>query len=139
MRDILFRGKRKDNGEWVEGYFAMVDPVDMPIRIRRPKAAIFPTMASCNWFNKYFYYVVEVMPETVGQFTGLVDENGTKIFEGDIVNGYNSLHEDRLVYRVVYEENGFYYMDEDDVTWHPDNIEHVEIIGNIHDDPELME
>ena len=139
MRENLFRGKIKDNGEWIEGYFAMTNPVDMPARHRKSKAVMFPTDAEINWWEKYFYNAVEVLPETVGQFTGLIDCYGEKIFEGDIVKGHNSLHKDRLIYRVVYEANGFYYMDEDDVSWHPDNVEKVEVIGNIHDDPELLE
>lgn len=84
MRDILFRGQRIDNGEWVYGYYAEFHnhpTVDMP--------------NSCQIFvpdeNAYFcgsaigglWHAVE--PNTVGQFTGVCDWNGTKIFEGDIV------------------------------------------------------
>lgn len=139
MRDILFRGKRKDNGEWVVGYYVMVDPVDMPARHRKPKAVIFPERASCNWFNKYFYHAIEVLPETVGQFTGMTDKDSTKIFEGDIVTGSNFFHEDRIVHRVVYEDGGFYFQDEDDVAWNPEHVNNVRVVGNIYDDSELLE
>lgn len=139
MRKFLFRGKTVGanskfvygNLIYVEGYCCILErkedlhPMDEPY-----------LDGEIGWIDGK---ATPVRPETVGQFTGLHDKNGRKIFEGDVLKGHNSLHEDRLIHRVVYETNGFYYMDEDDVTWHPDNINNVEIIGNIHDNPELME
>ena len=68
MKERLFRAKRKDTGEWIEGYFVSVLPVDM--KHAKPKAVIFPKYAKCNWFNKYFYSAVEVDPETVTEVCG---------------------------------------------------------------------
>ena len=81
MREILFRGKRLDNGEWVEGYYIRTSCSEI-------EAVIIPTSAFAER-NRNLRLEVdewwEVDPTTVGQDTGLTDKNGKKIFEDDII------------------------------------------------------
>lgn len=129
MREILFRGKRTDNGEWVYG--DLIQNVDC-LKIREQEKSIKKIAKS-----------YEVDPETVGQFTGLLDKNGKKIFEGDIVLGLFLF--DMSINAVVKFRDGAFGLE-----WHRGEIIEFnaftslcnityEIIGNIYDNPELLE
>jgi len=121
MREILFRGKRVDNGEWV--YWNEFGEYTEPL---------------LNEFDMHSHVDEhEVIPETVGPYTGLFDKNGNKVFEGDIVeNDYGGKS------TVEYWDagwSGFVLVDGDE-TWegYLGNCDHIEVIGSIHDKGELI-
>ena len=98
MREILFRAKRVDNGEWVKGYFWRgVDHI-----------YIIPSHVGIGYDDKIKHmsaYAVEVDPETICQYTGLTDKNGNRICEGDILKGYTYpfLCDDEFNYYAIVE------------------------------------
>ena len=127
MREILFRGKRKDNGEWVEGNLFIPDISDTPTQI-------------CIGTN-VVRITYDIVPETVGQYTGLNDKNDTKIFEGDILKT-NKFSEPNKQYIVKFDLQFGAYIGQDKfniyfVTFDGDS-DQFEVIGNIHDNPELL-
>ena len=145
MREILFRGKRKDTGAWVFG-----DLVHSQYKIGDTCVGQYGNTVGIHQVN----------PETVGQFTGLTDKNGQKIFEGDLLNGFQY-----PFYHSESAEHNYFA----EVIWftgncafglythkHPTakvkgisagnadfiedfNSDDWEVIGNIHDNPELLE
>ena len=133
MRDILFRGKRTDNGEWVYGYYTkaryFLNKKEMHI-IFEPDVEAFP---HCE-FTGY----EEVLPETVGQYTGLTDKNGVRIFEGDIVTGW--FNHEKIVGYIFYGGNAQFFIRRDGIYGIGlDNSDcWLEVIGNIHDNPEIL-
>ena len=141
MREILFRGKM-DNGEWVEGSFCM-DACEQ-----------FNGLCGIDGFIRLYdkgkgkMQTYEVDRETVGQYTGLMDKNGKRIFEGDIVAqnwyDYDEPRDDSFGKVVFCEYDcSFSVMDVNKDGFMPlgrcgSYHWEVEVIGNIHDNPELL-
>ena len=152
MREILFRGKRLDNGEWVEGFYNHI-----PCGRFGSDEHMIQTVLE----NGKIGMLHDVDPSTVGQYTGLKDKNGKRIFEGDIVNLWWEPRTDNQAdefkkYKAVIEfgnPNSIYSwgwqlkmidnmpFNKDILLWV--DMEEVgaytEIIGNIHDNPETAE
>lgn len=132
MDEILFRGKRVDNGEWVYGWYCKHAFGRWPL-----KDCIIPSRNAEDGYIEH----VEVVPDTVGQYTGVCDKQNVKIFEGDIVtvDGVYNLDKTTLYKEKVYWDkelalwDGFRnkYMDRSFVSYE------ITIIGNIHENPEL--
>jgi len=96
MRDILFRGKRIDDGEWVYGYI-LADTADCSIK-REGKCQCKHDGSNCYilyWRDEcHEYEEIQVDSSTVGQFSGLIDNTGKRIFEGDIVHCFYGYDDD---------------------------------------------
>lgn len=116
MREILFRGK--GNIEWVYGDLRHLN--DGRVAIRKD-GEIYP---------------YEVIPETVGQYTGLTDKNGKKIFEGDICKHISNYSGNTVISVVTYTDGHFLALVDEHSGF--ELSEKLEIIGNIHDNPELL-
>ncbi len=141
MREILFRGKRIDNDEWVYGSFCM-DAVEQ----KNGPCGVDGFIRLYD-FDKGKMQMHEVDRDTVGQYTGLTDKNGQKIFEGDIVVCRKEISGNWIDYCVeigfvemkhgafgLHRKQGYYRPFKD---WLEDY--EYEVIGNIHDNPELLE
>jgi uncharacterized phage protein (TIGR01671 family) len=124
MREILFRGKRSD-GEWVFGhYYTDVSYHKISLIKRNSRKDLFGEGA-----------VFEVYPETVGQYTGLKDENGVMIFEWDIVRMQGKIYEVKHTkINCAFE----LYNIETSLKLPAHHLIGSLVIGNIHDTPELL-
>ena len=141
-REILFRAKRKENGEWVQGY----------LWEGNDSSYIIPRSLRIDYYEKekrIMAFASEVDPETICQYTGLTDKNGNKIFERDIVNV--SFKEARIgakkeIYPYAVEfcrsTASFEFVGNDELLGRPcfevGNQFIMDVIGNIFDNPELL-
>lgn len=130
-REILFRGKRTDNGEWVEGYLMDENYINIP----------FNDDDACGRFDE----PIEVDPSTVCQYTGLTDKNGKKIWENDIIktsrygkdDGKGSNFAGFDIFSVRWDDGGFALYSK----WRRFNLRdnnECEVIGDVFDNPELL-
>ena len=139
MREILFRGKSADGGKWYEGFFCG----------RNSDGPFGPMIDEPNIIKYDTGFWVKVDPETVGQYTGLKDKNGKQIFEGDVLKVWCEENPEEYYFTKVWAQGTTLCVDvmgEDydytavafaDDIWN-DASQMVEIIGNIHDNPELL-
>ena len=134
-REILFRGKNK-KGEWIEGYLSWGNKISYKNT---------DVCAGQAYFDGTDFYTIEscvINPKTLGQFTGLTDVNGTKIFEGDICRNTKTneivsvkWHGTMAGY-VWSKRSGEGYLYDFGALFRA--FENCEVIGNIHDNPELL-
>lgn len=131
MREAKYRGRHVETGEWVYGYLIGTDVIVGDI-----------VEFNDEYFNTELWYKVD--PETVGQYTGLKDKNDREIYEGDYLQDREA-HDEIYYYKVIWSDfmGCFIYEDcfgdkeqfgADDIEW-----SQTEVIGNIYENPELLE
>ena len=140
MRKILFRARTiseneyMDGGEWIEGFYTCFNEEEHRIYTGYSETDCddhYP-----DWFN--------VLPETVGQFTGIYDKNGKKIFEGDIIDveydiQYIGVAAQRIgLFEVVFDNGCFMKKRKNKGLFHFINSDKCKIVGNIYDTPEIL-
>ena len=133
MREIIFRGKRLDNGEWVYGH--IYTQVDLPDTIEEEWYWYIKPIGSESWVS------YRVDPYTVGQYTGLKDKHGKKMFEGDILlldDIKGIVNYGTGCFCVKLPSPDYLYRNNPAIDMVLNEYPGLEIIGNAHDNPELI-
>ena len=133
MREILFRAKRRDEPGWAYG--SLIDPEHFGCILEHTDGGSWDDPYMDSDLGVIDGTVTPIIPCTIGQFTGLVDKNGEKIFEGDILKCEITYdigcypHTETEIREVKYRESTFTPLN---------RCDNSEVIGNIHDNPELL-
>jgi uncharacterized phage protein (TIGR01671 family) len=139
-RQIIFRGKRKDTGGWVCGYYVVADGEHVIFTGKTGLSQVTPVHHLM--YKDFVRY--EVIPETIGQYTGIMDNAGLKVFEGDIVSweGHGIIDNGELQRaKICFDETELAYIADTGGgnEWFLAEIQDdIEVIGNFYDTPELL-
>ena len=145
-REILFKAKRKNDGEWVEGYYCKINETTYCVKeepVPTHHYILQETMTDRGLPNRFLQY--EIDPDTICQYTGLTDKNGNKIWENDICDRKEKYPEIvvfnkgdwQLDYSYVFGKE--IHTDACNLGFYVCERKCVEVIGNIFDNPELLE
>ena len=148
MREILFRGKDPETGKWYEGFYMALSETTYCFKgdyDRHPDNTkhyiVFDSMTDWGLPNQHLR--ADADPSTVGQYTGLTDKNGKRIFEGDVVKTSDVTHEDVIqipgeLFAIELRKGCWTMVCGQNWDFLETNYRYVEVIGNIHDNPELL-
>ncbi len=137
MREIKFRGKKIDSNEWIFGWLRQSGHQE----IQKANGQYIRTEKYYQIQNNKYHFEF-VTEETIGQYTGLKDKKRKEIYEGDIVKGlFNDPEEPEIIGIVRYDDCKASYMvvSKNGSEWELGCLDELEVIGNIHDNPELLE
>lgn len=143
-REIKFRGKMVPENEWIFGTILRIPapPVCFGKSESDKYYIQFPdTRYVPDWNMPYRMVQGEVNPDTIGQYTGLKDENGKEIYRGDIVQGlFADQEESEIKGQVIYSKGQASYIviASNNDEWELGYLDNLEVIGNIYDNPELL-